>query len=426
MNFVILPNLVALAVLVAVFWAISRKAFTERLHYWLAGWVLVLLHFTAEFLAGGEHPWTAIAEIIAVDTLLLAGIAFLISVAPASSRKRRFTLALAIAVPTLAYATGAFLDVSSKGFYFAALAAEIFALTICCSKQLSQNSLRTLMALVLVACATASTAWAIAAGNPDFGVSVFLAALNFSIAILYTSCYRRASVGVITTVVGFVLWGAVFPLALLVARLTSGFGPGAEAWNIPKYIVAVGMILTLFEEQIQTSRYHAYHDDLTGLPNRRLLSDRLNLALAHARRSRFKVAVFQLDLDRFKEINDTYGHRIGDLTLQEVAMRLAACVQPGDTLARSGGDEFTVISQVEDTKATEDLVAALEAALSVPMIIDDKEVLTGLSIGVALYPDDGVNADQLHAAADRAMYVVKRSSRGGPADLSLPQASLSS
>jgi diguanylate cyclase len=425
MNFVILPNLVALAVLVAVFWAISRKAFTERLHYWLAGWVLVLLHFTAEFLAGGERPWTAIAEIVAVDALLLAGIAFLISVAAVSSPKGRLTLALAIAVPTVAYATGAFLGVTSRAFYFAALAAEILALATTCSKQLSQNSLRTLMALILVACAAASTSWAIAVGSPDFGVSVFLAALNFSVAILYTSCFRRASVGVITTVMGFVLWGAVFPLALLVARFTSSFGPGAEAWNIPKYIVAVGMILTLFEEQIQTSRYHAYHDDLTGLPNRRLLADRLSLALAHARRSRFKVAVFQLDLNRFKEINDTYGHRVGDLTLQEVATRLAACVQPGDTLARSGGDEFTVISQVADMKAAGDLVAALEAALFVPMIIDRKEVQTGLSIGVALYPDDGVNADQLHAAADRAMYVVKRSSRGGSTE-ALTQPSLSS
>jgi diguanylate cyclase len=425
MNFVILPNLVALAVLVAVFWAISRKAFTERLHYWLAGWGLVLLHFTAEFLAGGEHPWTTAAEIVAVDTLLVAAVAFLISVAPIGSRKARFTLALAIAIPTLAYATGAFLGVSNKAFYFAALAAEILALGICCGKQLSQSGLRTMLALILVACAAASTSWAIAVGNPDFGVSVFLTALNFSVAILYTSCYRRASVGVITTVMGFVLWGSVFPVALLVERLAGGLGPEAEAWNIPKYIVAVGMILTLFEDQIQTSRYHAYHDDLTGLPNRRLLADRLDQALAHARRSRFKVAVFQLDLDRFKEINDTYGHRIGDLALQEVAARLAGCVQAGDTLARSGGDEFTVISQVESMKVAEDLIAALEAALSAPMVIDEKEVHTGLSIGVALFPDDGINADQLHAAADRAMYMVKRSSRCGPASEGLPQASLS-
>jgi diguanylate cyclase len=425
MNFVILPNLVALAVLVAVFWAISRKAITEPLNFWLAGWVLVLLHFGAELAAGAKNPWGLIADIVAVDTLLLAGIAFLISVAAVPSRKGRLTLALAIALPTLAYTTGVFFDVSSKGFYFAALAAEIFALAFCCGKQLSQNSPRTMLAFILVAGAVATTSWAIATGNPEFGVSVFLAALNFSVAILYTSCYRRASVGVITTVMGFVLWGAVFPVALLVERFAGGLGPGAEAWNIPKYIVAVGMILTLFEDQIQTTRYHAYHDDLTGLPNRRLLADRLNQALAHARRSRTRVAVFQLDLDRFKEVNDTYGHHVGDLTLQEVACRLAACVQPGDTLARSGGDEFTVISQVEDMKAAEDLIASLETALSVRMIIDGKEVQTGLSIGAALFPDDGVNADQLHAVADRAMYVVKRSGRGSPPHEALPQPSLS-
>jgi len=177
----------------------------------------------------------------------------------------------------------------------------------------------------------------------------------------------------------------------------------------------------LFEDQIETSRFHAYHDELTGLPNRRLLEDRLARALTYAHRAKTKLAVFQLDLDRFKEVNDTYGHKVGDLALQEVAARLASRIRAGETLARSGGDEFTVISPVADRKAAETLVAALERTLSAPIIIESKEVQTGLSIGIALFPDDGSNADQLHAAADRAMYEAKRAGRSNQPDETLTQ-----
>jgi len=98
--------------------------------------------------------------------------------------------------------------------------------------------------------------------------------------------------------------------------------------------------------------------------------------------------------------------------LQEVTARLASRIRAGDTLARSGGDEFTVISPVASRKSAEALVAALERTLSAPIIVDSQEVHTGLSIGIALFPDDGVDGDQLHAAADRAMYAVKRAARG--------------
>ncbi len=120
----------------------------------------------------------------------------------------------------------------------------------------------------------------------------------------------------------------------------------SEVWNIPKYLVAVGMILTLLEDQIERSNYLAYHDELTGLPNRRLLDDRLDQALAHARRVGSKVAVLLLDLDHFKEVNDTFGHRVGDMTLQAVVTQLTSSIRASDTLARSGGDEFTVVSEV--------------------------------------------------------------------------------
>jgi len=414
MNFTVLPNLIALGVLVAVFWAISRKATTERLYLWLTGWALVLLHFVAQFFSAGNTSWDRAADVIAVDLLVLAAVAFLISIVAAEfSLRRQIVLALTIAVPAVAYSSATVWGVIYKPYYLVLIALGVLAAGICCRGQLLRNKLRTVVALALAAVAVWIMAGAVLRGNPELGTTFILAVLNLAIAFFYAMWYRRATTGVMTTVIGFSLWGLIFPIAVLLDKFAPWFHPDGEAWNIPKYIVAVGMILTLFEDQIQISKYHAYHDELTGLPNRRLLEDRLGQALAHARRGGAKVAVLQLDLNRFKEVNDTYGHRVGDLALQEVAARLATCVQPGDTVARSGGDEFTVVSRLADARAAQELVVAMKLALSGPVFVEGMEIQTGLSIGVALYPDDGSDADQLHAAADRAMYAVKRATRTG-------------
>ena len=161
----------------------------------------------------------------------------------------------------------------------------------------------------------------------------------------------------------------VFPASVLFNIYLPSVNVESEVWNIPKYLVALGMILTLLEDQIVRSNYLAYHDELTGLPNRRLLDDRLDHALAHAKRVKSKVAVLLLDLDHFKEVNDTFGHRVGDITLQAVVAQLASRIRSSDTLARSGGDEFTVVSEVSDEHGAAALVAALDTALSAPIFV---------------------------------------------------------
>jgi diguanylate cyclase (GGDEF)-like protein len=150
---------------------------------------------------------------------------------------------------------------------------------------------------------------------------------------------------------------------------------------------------------------------LTGLPNRRLLQDRLVQALAHADRAGHKVAVLLLDLDDFKEVNDNFGHRVGDAALQQVVTRLSSRMRASDTLARTGGDEFTIVSEVTEAPGAETLVAALESALILPIKVEGRLVRTGVSIGYALYPDDGADPVALCAAADKAMYKSKRASR---------------
>jgi len=423
MNFVILPNLIALAVLVSVFWAISRKATSERLTLWLAGWVLVLIHFAAEFMEFCHGATGQIREIVSLDTLLLAGIAFLVSVSGNVSTRR--TLAFVVAVPTVAYASAALFGVNSRSLYLGILAAGVILPWTFYWRDLAARKLLAASVIVVSGGVALIAGWAVLRGNPALGTTVIFAALNFAAAVCFARSSSRVSIGVVTTVIGFSLWGAVFPIAAFLQSFGHGIELRPGAWSIAAYLVAVGMILTLLDEQIETCKYHAYHDDLTGLPNRRLLEDRLGLALAHARRAKTKLAVLQLDLDHFKEINDTYGHRVGDVALREVAARLSACVHPGDTLARSGGDEFTVVSQFDDRHSAEALVAALETTLSAPVLIEGKGIQTGLSIGVAIYPDDGIDQDQLHAAADRAMYAAKRAARGSAEDVPDDSTSLS-
>jgi len=413
MNFNVLPNLVALSILVAVFWAISRKATTERLHLWLAGWILVLLHFAAQFVLPPAGPWERFILAISYDSLALAGAAFLISVSEiATTLQRQLLLAGAIGIPTVAFINGTVWDIASPAYYYGWIAAGVIAPLVLFGKFARRRLLWTIFVVLTTSAAAATMIWVVARGNSDLGLIVILTSLYFVVGVLYWDRYRRGTAGVLTSVIGFGLWGAVFPLGLLLELRAPSVKVESEVWNIPKYLVAVGMILTLLEDQIEKSKYLAYHDELTGLPNRRLLDDRLEQALAQANRNRSKVAVLQLDLDRFKEVNDTFGHPVGDAALQQIAARLATRIRACDTVARSGGDEFTVVSHVADAREAGILMSGLETVLSTPILVGGNQVRTGLSIGLALFPDQGSDPDQLHATADQAMYMAKRATRG--------------
>ena len=155
--------------------------------------------------------------------------------------------------------------------------------------------------------------------------------------------------------------------------------------------------------------YHAYYDVLTGLPNRTLFRDRLRQAIAQARRHRTRLAVMFIDLDRFKLINDTYGHVRGDLFLQQVAGRLRRQLRSSDTLCRLGGDEFTVL--VPDLRSPDDAAQKAQQfldALRRPFVIENDELSATASIGLSVFPDHGANEDELVRNADLAMYQVKR------------------
>lgn len=156
----------------------------------------------------------------------------------------------------------------------------------------------------------------------------------------------------------------------------------------------------------------AQHDFLTGLPNRMLLTERLSQAIALARRHKKQVALLFLDLDYFKHINDSLGHAIGDRLLQLVAARLSASVRVTDTVCRQGGDEFVILlTEIEHPQDAAQVAETLRAALAAPHLIDGRELHVNLSMGISVYPDDGIDVDTVMQNADTAMYHAKASGR---------------
>ena len=152
---------------------------------------------------------------------------------------------------------------------------------------------------------------------------------------------------------------------------------------------------------------------MTHLPNRRLFRDRLEQEIKVARRLLQPVALLFIDLDRFKEVNDTLGHDVGDKLLVQAADRISQCVRETDTVARMGGDEFTVIlPQINDLIFTEKVAKSIIQKLSAPFTVDDVELNISASIGIATCPKDGDDAEHLLKHADIAMYDAKTAGRG--------------
>ena len=175
-----------------------------------------------------------------------------------------------------------------------------------------------------------------------------------------------------------------------------------------------GLQAEVVERRLADQRvvHMAHHDALTGLPNRTLLADRVGQAIARAHRRGGKLAVLFLDLDRFKNVNDSLGHAIGDLLLTAVAARLTACLRDEDTAARLGGDEFIIsLPDVTDAAEAAGVAGRILAELAKPFTIAEHQLHADGSIGIALYPSDGDTPETLLRNADTAMYHAKESGR---------------
>jgi diguanylate cyclase (GGDEF)-like protein len=209
------------------------------------------------------------------------------------------------------------------------------------------------------------------------------------------------------------LWSLAF-------RMTAASHPGYSMYAgfldfVLVFTIGLGVVIWLLEEEHSRARdtseqiaQLAFHDPLTGLPNRKLLLDYLSLNILQARREREKLAVFFIDLDRFKNINDSLGHSAGDKVLQAVANRVKGVMREADSVGRMGGDEFVVVTpSVDSVEDAVHVAQKVRDAIRVPLQVEHRELFVSASMGVALYPNDGEDAETLLKNADTAMYRAK-------------------
>ncbi|MES2299184.1 MAG: diguanylate cyclase [Pseudomonadota bacterium] len=203
-----------------------------------------------------------------------------------------------------------------------------------------------------------------------------------------------------------------FKIAALEAGARDFISKPFDLLEVHKRIHNMLEVRLLYKELAQYSRTQqelALHDALTGLPNRRLLEDRVATTLQHAKRTRHKAAILYLDLDGFKGINDTYGHAYGDEILKMVAQRLVACSRKEDTVARLGGDEFMIVlNNLSGLQDAHGPAGKLVEAINEPFPVNEFTLHLSASIGISIYPDDAQSVEALISIADLALYEAKR------------------
>lgn len=415
MDWTKLPDLAAVALLTCAFASVARKGQTPVSRLWLTGWVLIALHFVAFMFLPSPEFLGELAADVGVAALPAAGLLFTYASIPYRREQSSRWMLTVLLLTNTSYVC--LLNASPAANWALVPAAALIGIAPLLVSLLALNRFRHPLRWIIVTFYCLLAVFILIVQNrPNYGADLALDAVLFTVyfvcCIHFWFTYRRATAGAFITISGFLAWAFVFVVGPCLEAFYPTVHIESEVWNLPKYVVAVGMILLLLEDQLQHNTYLALHDELTGLPNRRLFQDRLTGALERARRSDSKVALLVIDLDRFKQVNDTLGHHFGDILLQQVGLLLAGRVRNCDTVSRTGGDEFSVI--LEGTANVDDankVARSLLVSLNEPIEIEGRAVHIGASIGVALYPDDASEMEALCIAADMRMYEEKNMAR---------------
>jgi diguanylate cyclase (GGDEF)-like protein len=405
MNFSFFPDLLALTILIVILLLQRRRHRQEQADLWLLGLLITLVESIAHSFYAPVGIPTAILHVVVVDCYLLAGLVFVwASASPPIFRHNRFFYLSLNGVSLLALNTTYGLNIRVPGAY-----------------------VPTVVAGILIGVSTAiilRRSWWIAGAQLCGWLAIaylvrhheFREAVYWSLSCLYAIAafnfqYRlpSRSTGRLAILTGFSIWALCFFVHPWIVRYTAYADVASHIWNMQKSLISIGMILVMLEEQITNNSWLALHDELTGLPNRRLFADRLNTALDGALRTDSKLALIMLDLNGFKKINDTLGHHAGDHVLRDVAHRLRDNLRTSDTLARLGGDEFIIVAtDLFEDRAADKVVETILEAMEEPLDIDGERLAVSLSLGVAVYPDDADDAIKLLRIADQRMYATKR------------------
>ena len=497
---------------------------------WLCAWIMVMCSLLIYMPKDVKAGWLLVQECSRVDFLLVGGVVFLLSFVEHKSTVRRLVRDIAlISAPACVLLN--LLSISAHQTWLCTaiiLLGEAIILYLA-EQLIPQDVPRTLIRLVCLfgSCALLVAVWT---DNSALALTVMLAEIFVSCAILLSVSRNGRRPGKWTTMAAFIAWGTLYllyPASELGPLFSLTLG---HIWNLPKYMVGFGMILMVVEDDTErisslseeyrllydsnphpmwifdpgsghflsvndaaietygytreeflamslfdirpaddherlsqelakllgekqvwkhrrkngevfdvevtghnvsfggtdarfsmcidiTERqrlnqelvYRAQHDTLTGLANRMLLEERAQQALARSARDGTKMAILTIDVDRFKQVNDTYGHLVGDECLKGVASRLASRVREADTLARTGGEEFTVlIGGLSSTRSAQAAAASLLGTLEKPLALSGNEIAVSVSIGIALYPDDGADLETIRKRSDKALYEAKR------------------
>ncbi len=419
-----LPDLAAVAALTCAFASVARRGQTTASRHWLTGWVLIAVYFATLIFSPAPGIWGKVASDISMIALIWAGVLFMWASIPYRAERSSLWMLISVLSTNAIYIVIARFDhpwpwaLTSAAVSFGAAPLTI-ALT-------ARRDFTHLLRWLLVGLYCILTVFLLTVQNrPGNGLNI---ATNGVLFTVYIGCclhvwysYRgRGTAGSLITIAGFLGWASAFVAMPLANMITPNGQIDSEVWNLPKYVVAVGMILLLLEDQIEHNKYLALHDELTGLPNRRLFLDRLAISLERARRMESKAALLVIDLNHFKKVNDTLGHHAGDLLLKKVSNLFLSRVRRSDTVARTGGDEFSLILEEPTNRSNAKLVAkSLMDMMNEPIQLGERSMQIGASIGVAVFPDDAADIESLCIAADLRMYDDKNESREG-ADERIP------
>ena len=407
MNPLSLPDIAGMLIMMGVLLWLRLNYRDARVNLWMVGLTFILIEAMAVAVFR-SRAFTQTTHAIALDAYVLAGLSFAWAARrDMLSRRHHVPLAILPAVPLLLLDTLYGYDVKALAPYLAiAVFGFIAGLAYLLLNPHAGIRFRTATATVHLI-AWAPILYFAATGQLRWLVYWGLTCLYLLVALSFRGLLRKDRIGGIVIVAGFVSWAACFFFHPIVRNLPVLNGIVEQIWNMQKFFVVLGMLLVLLEEQTRRRQEEAMHDALTGLPNRRLFDDRLTQALERSRRTGMSTALFAIDLNGFKQVNDTFGHVTGDLVLMQVADALRLKVRSSDTLARCGGDEFNVI--VNDLARREDcdrIAAALHSATEAVHLPNGTENLTA-SIGYALFPNDAAGVLSLCETADQNMYSQK-------------------
>ncbi|RDS80377.1 GGDEF domain-containing protein [Dyella psychrodurans] len=410
-----LPDLLAVGVLIYAFVSVARPAGSRMTQAWLAGWICVEVHFAAYSFLDLPGVGGMLADIVGTSSLIWCAQLFCWSVDPRSERwGSRVLFGAVSAVYTLYIVLATLPSVSPAVMVPAALLFALVPLTVVAATPAAKRPFSRWITVGLnTALSIALLGWQFSKHGPDLMEVMPLFVAYFTCCVQFWFSNQRRTGGFVVTILGLLAWSLVFPVGMAFDVFLPNVQVGAEVWNLPKYLVAIGMILLLLETQLRRNQHLAHHDSLTGLPNRRLFKDRISGALERARQRNIPTAVLAIDLDGFKEVNDTLGHHAGDDVLQQVARLFAAYLRRVDTVARTGGDEFSVVLEgpIGRHEAI-DVASTLKELLEAPLSVAGRTMQIGASIGLAMFPDDAQTPEELSILADERMYTAKRNGGG--------------